>query len=127
MSACKFIASDIPLAEFAPSQKYPLHIDIDSGTIDDSDADDNLKAENVSWVSVRAFLPGVIYIAPVLNKYLYELSETYSKDIIKRQGVTVDYRYMPFSWLPHTTLAKRLSNKQLTNVKRSFYSIVIKK
>lgn len=127
MSACKFIASDIPLAEFAPSQKYPLHIDIDSGTIDDGDADDNLKAENVSWVSVGAFLPGVIYIAPVLNKYLHELSETYSKDIIKRQGVTVDYRYMPFSWLPHTTLAKRLSNKQLTNIKRSFYSILIKK
>ena len=75
---------------------------------------ENLKEENVSWVSVGAFLPGVIYIAPVLNKYLHELSETYSKDIIKRQGVTVDYRYMPFSWLPHSTLAKRLSNKQLT-------------
>lgn len=75
---------------------------------------ENLKEENVSWVSVGAFLPGVIYIAPVLNKYLHELSEKYSKDIIKRQGVTVDYRYMPFSWLPHSTLAKRLSNKQLT-------------
>lgn len=50
MSACKFIASDIPLVEFAPSQKYPLHIDIDSGTIDDGDADDNyflIPFENV--------------------------------------------------------------------------------
>ena len=39
MSACKFIASDIPLVEFAPSQKYSLHIDVDSGTIDDGGAD----------------------------------------------------------------------------------------
>ena len=33
MSACIFIASDIPLVEVAPSQKYPLHIDIDNGTL----------------------------------------------------------------------------------------------
>lgn len=41
MSACIFIASDMPLAEFAPSQNYPLHIDLDNGTIDDGGADDN--------------------------------------------------------------------------------------
>ena len=41
MSTCKFIASDMPLTEFAPSQDYPLHINIDEGTIYDSGADDN--------------------------------------------------------------------------------------
>lgn len=41
MSACKFIASDMPLAEFAPPQEYPLHIDIDKGTIYDGGADNN--------------------------------------------------------------------------------------
>lgn len=41
MSACKFIASDMSLAEFVPSQNYPLHIDLDNGTIDDGGADDN--------------------------------------------------------------------------------------
>lgn len=41
MSVCKFIASDMPLAEFAPSQDYPLHINVDNGTIYDGDADDN--------------------------------------------------------------------------------------
>lgn len=41
MSACKFIASDMPLTEFAPSQDYPLHINIDEGTIYDGGADDN--------------------------------------------------------------------------------------
>ncbi len=41
MSVCKFIASDMPLQEFAPSQDYPMHINIDTGVIYDGDADDN--------------------------------------------------------------------------------------
>lgn len=41
MSVCMFIASDMPLTEYAPSQKYPVYIDIDKGTIDDGGADDN--------------------------------------------------------------------------------------
>ena len=41
MSVCIFIAADIPLQEVAPSKEYPIHIDIDKGTIDDGGADDN--------------------------------------------------------------------------------------
>ena len=41
MSVCIFIASDMPLAEFAPPQDHPIRIDIENGTIDDGSADDN--------------------------------------------------------------------------------------
>ncbi len=41
MSICTFIAADIPLQEAAPSQEYPIHIDIDNGIIDDGGVDDN--------------------------------------------------------------------------------------
>ena len=41
MSACRFIASDVPLTEFAPPQDYPFHINLDDGTISDGGADDN--------------------------------------------------------------------------------------
>jgi len=41
MSACTFIAADIPLSEVKPSQEYPLEINIDNGTIWDGGADDN--------------------------------------------------------------------------------------
>ena len=41
MSVCIFLAADIPLQEVAPSKEYPIHIDIDKGTIDDGGADDN--------------------------------------------------------------------------------------
>ncbi len=49
MSVCRFIASNMPLTEFAPSQDYPLHINIDKGTIYDG-GDDNyhlLSFDNV--------------------------------------------------------------------------------
>lgn len=41
MSVCTFIASDYPLPQVAPSQEYPLEINIDEGTIYDGGADDN--------------------------------------------------------------------------------------
>ena len=50
MSVCKFIAADIPLQEMAPSKEYPIHIDIDKGTIDDGGADDNFFLHSFSDV-----------------------------------------------------------------------------
>ena len=41
MSVCTFIAADIPLQEVAPSKKYPIHIDLNKGSIEDGGADDN--------------------------------------------------------------------------------------
>ena len=75
---------------------------------------EELESGKIQWVSVGTFLPGVIYITPILNEYLHHLVETYYKEIIGREGVKIDYRYMPFSWLPHSTLAKHLSKEQLT-------------
>lgn len=41
MSVCTFIASDYPLPEAAPAQKYPMEINIDTGMISDGGMDDN--------------------------------------------------------------------------------------
>ena len=41
MSVCIFIAADCQLPEVKPSRDYPLNIDLNSGIIDDGDADDN--------------------------------------------------------------------------------------
>lgn len=35
----------------------------------------------IRWVSVGTFLPKVLYISPVLNEYLHNLSETIYKEI----------------------------------------------
>ncbi len=67
----------------------------------------------IQWVTVGSFLPGVIYISPILNEYLHQLSEIYNKEIIQCQNVQSDTRYQPFNWLPHTTLAKHLTKEQM--------------
>lgn len=52
MSTCRFIASDIPLTEYEPSQEYPLHINIDEGIIYDGGADDNYFLLNFNDVDL---------------------------------------------------------------------------
>ena len=58
MSVCRFIASDTHLPEFAPSQDYPLEINIDNGTIFDGGADDNyflISFENIGDYTDKKF------------------------------------------------------------------------
>ena len=40
MSVCTFIAADCPLPDVRPSKEYGVHINIDTGVIDDGGADD---------------------------------------------------------------------------------------
>lgn len=72
----------------------------------------NISAGDLQWVSVGMFFPNVIYLAPVLNEYLHNLSVITYKEAI-REKVSVKHCYQPFSWLPHATLAKQLSKEQL--------------
>ena len=53
MSSCKFIASEMPLTEFAPLQDYPLHINLDDDTIYDGGADDNYFL--ISFANVKDY------------------------------------------------------------------------
>lgn len=43
MSVCLFLASDVQMPEIIPPQEYPVHVDIDKGTIFDGGADDNFS------------------------------------------------------------------------------------
>lgn len=72
-----------------------------------------VKAGGVQWVSVGSFLRGAVYISPVLNEYLHQLSVIYNKEIRNWEGVQSDKRCQPFCWLPHTTVAKHLTSEQL--------------
>ena len=41
MSICTFIASNAPLPSVVPLHHYPLHINVDLGTVEDGGTDDN--------------------------------------------------------------------------------------
>ena len=53
MSACIFIASNLPLPEFLPSKDYPVEINIDTGIINDGGADENYFLKD--FTDVRSY------------------------------------------------------------------------
>lgn len=72
-----------------------------------------LQAGRVQFVSVGMLLPYVLYITPVLNEYLQDLSRQIYDAIPRNDEITVSKYYKPMQWLPHITLGKKLSKEQM--------------
>ena len=72
-----------------------------------------LRKGNLTWASVGQFFPYVIYIAPVLNEYLQGLSKQMYDNLSALDGIFISPYYQPFQWLPHTTIAKKLSKEEM--------------
>ena len=72
-----------------------------------------MTSGQLEWASVGTFFPYVIYLAPVLNEYLYALSQNLY-DCLKgiEDTITSPY-YRPFQWLPHTTIGKQLCKEEM--------------
>ena len=67
----------------------------------------------IQYVSVGVFLPYVIYITPVLNEYLHNMCCNICEKIEEYDNVILNRHYKPFSYLPHTTIAKKLDIEQM--------------
>ncbi len=73
----------------------------------------HLKKGSLTWASVGQFFPYVIYMTPVLNAYLHGMAETIYDALNTVKGTQVNAHYMPFQWMPHTTIAKKLSKDEM--------------
>ena len=73
----------------------------------------NINAGNIQFVSVGQLLPYVIYVMPVLNKYLMDLQNKVYSTVKDIPETSVSRYYKPYSWLPHITLGKKLNKDQL--------------
>lgn len=73
----------------------------------------NQTGKDVQWVSVGNFVPQVLYVQPVLNAYLHDLSCALSEELGAIPDTILSPNYQPFSWLPHCTIAKQLSKEQM--------------
>lgn len=74
---------------------------------------DRLQQGSITWASVGQFFPYVIFLAPVLNEYLHEMSQRVYAGLSALDGVKVSPYYRPFQWLPHATIGKTLSEEQM--------------
>ncbi len=72
-----------------------------------------MQSGTLHWVSVGTFLPGVIFLQPVLNEYLQVWMCQVHNCLQKIENVKIRSCYRPFSWLPHSTIAKKLTPVQL--------------
>ncbi len=52
------------------------------------------------------FFPNVLYLSPVLNTYLQELSEKVYKELLRIADARVHKCYRPMQWVPHATIGK---------------------
>lgn len=67
----------------------------------------------LQWVSAGIFFPSVIYLAPVLNQYLHTMSVQVQEILQQIEDVSISKYYQPFSWVPHATIGKKLSQEEL--------------
>lgn len=72
-----------------------------------------LTCGDIKWVSVGSFSSKVIFVQPVLNEYLHDLSECLSQELGQMEETLLSPYYQPFSWLPHCTIAKQLTKEEL--------------
>ena len=106
---------------YMTEHQVPAHITVTAFEAEDEDAliaavercVTKLQCGTLQWVSVGALPNGVLYIAPVLNEYLYRMSEVLCNEIKALEGVRMSRYYQPFQWLPHTTIAKKLTNQEM--------------
>jgi len=73
----------------------------------------DFKQGDVIWASLGSFVPRVLFAAPVMNEYLLN-SCTRVNSLIKPLAPHCgNGQYLPFQWVPHTTLASRLNGDSL--------------
>ena len=55
----------------------------------------------------------MLYLSPVLNTYLQELSEKVYKGLLRIADARVHKCYRPMQWVPHATIGKKLSKEEM--------------
>lgn len=72
----------------------------------------DIRQNKIEWVTVGTF-PTVIFIQPVLNEGLHHISCAIYNGLKDLPDTKVSKYYKPFSWLPHATIAKQLSEEEM--------------
>jgi len=107
--------------DFMITGKVPPHVTVSAfETKHEEEVTERLRAVakdmlqgNLRWVSVGTFLPGVIYLTPVLNAYLQDMTEVVFGKMADVGETIMNPFYRPFQWVPHTTIGKLLTKEQM--------------
>lgn len=67
----------------------------------------------IQWAAVGQFFPRVLFLLPVLNQYLHTLQEVVFEVLKNREDVMISPYYQPFQWMPHATIAKKMTWQEM--------------
>ena len=120
-------AADESGNSFMVDNKVPPHITISAfQTNKESEAVElldrrirNIKEGQITWASIGVFKSSVVFLAPVLNEYLHNLCTCINEEISLIDDISISRFYLPFQWMPHTTIAKKLNREELIPVFQS--------
>ena len=73
----------------------------------------SFKSGGIVWSSLGAFIPNALFAAPVMNEYLLNACIDINRLIEPFSTPGQNGWYLPYQWVPHTTLAYQLSNDGL--------------
>lgn len=76
---------------------------------------EKFTAGQVFWASIGIFNPNVLYLAPVLNKYLQTSCEQINESLKDITEIGDNGHYLPYQWVPHTAIAVKLDDEELKN------------
>ena len=107
--------------DYLISNKVPPHITIADFECEDISAVINslevnknkIKQGFVCWASIGVFSPTVLFLAPVVNQFLLQSCEMVNNSIQVVPKVESNSNYVPYQWIPHTTIAAKLNSKEL--------------
>ncbi|MGG7178376.1 2'-5' RNA ligase family protein [Clostridium paraputrificum] len=107
--------------DFMTNNNVPPHITIAAFQSDEEDKviellDKRIKdidRGEIIWASIGVFKSSVIFLAPVLNEYLHNLSVNIYEGISSVENISISKFYLPFNWMPHTTIGKKLTKEEL--------------
>ncbi len=101
--------------------KIPPHVTICAVKSDEEDLlvkeagelADRLKGGGVCWASIGVFNPNVLFLSPVLNRYLLSACELANEKMLSVAEAGDNGHYLPYKWVPHTAIATKLSGEEL--------------
>lgn len=73
----------------------------------------NWKQGQIDFVAIGSFKPHVLFLSPILNEYLNELSVLVNEALRMNGCQPGNSMYLPYQWLPHTTIARTLNEEQM--------------
>ncbi|MDO5352960.1 MAG: 2'-5' RNA ligase family protein [Succinatimonas sp.] len=72
-----------------------------------------INEDFIDVVSIGSFLQNTIYLTPLYNQYLHDISVKINGIVNQLDRHREHNRYRPFHWLPHITMARKLNEAEL--------------